>query len=219
MLLEKIVLGPEQAKSAVIWLHGLGADGNDFVSVVSELNLPTSTQTRFIFPHAPLRPVTLNLGAVMRAWYDIRQINARAPEDEHGIREIEGVISCLIEEQIERGILSHKIVLAGFSQGGAVALFTGLRFEKPLGGILALSTYLPLPHLLEVEKHLANQTTPIWMAHGTSDDIVPLSIAKMALQHLKNGGYFPEWQTFEMGHQVCPQEITLIGKWLRMRFS
>lgn len=216
-MLEKIIVGSEQAQAAVIWLHGLGADGYDFVSIVPQLHLPQEMAVRFIFPHAPLRPVTLNQGAIMRAWYDILQINARTEEDSSGIRAAERWMHELIKEQMEFGIPSQKIILAGFSQGGAVALYTGLRFDQPLGGILALSTYLPLPHILGQEKHPENQTIPIWMAHGTQDDVIPISIAKTALLHLKQQGYTPEWNAFEMGHHTCPAEVTQIGEWLRMR--
>lgn len=216
-LLEKVILGGEQAKAAVIWLHGLGADGYDFVSIVPQLNLPKQAEVRFVFPHAPLRPVTLNQGAIMRAWYDILQINARTEEDSPGIQAAEKFIHELIAEQVQLGIPSQKIILAGFSQGGAVALYTGLRFNQPLAGILALSTYLPLPHLLAEEKHPVNQAIPIWIAHGFQDDVIPISIAKTALLHLKQQGYTPEWQMFEMGHHTCPEEINQIGAWLRIR--
>ena len=199
--------------AAVIWLHGLGADGHDFEPIVPELRLPPALQLRFIFPHAPVRPVTLNQGMRMRAWYDIFQLGGGA-EDEAGIRESGSAVQQLMHEQIKRGIDTSRIVLAGFSQGGAIALHTALRYSAPLAGVLALSTYLPLRATLKEEMKEANQHVPIFMAHGLYDDIIPLERAEQSRKILADAGYEVEWRTYPMPHSVCAEEIADIAGFL-----
>jgi len=204
--------------AAVIWMHGLGADGNDFVSIANELDLDGAPAIRFVFPHAPMRPVTINGGAVMRAWYDVSfgelEGNSRRA-DETGVRESQARIGALIEREIRRGSGAGKIVLAGFSQGGAMALQTGLRYPDRLAGVMALSTYLPLAESLPQEAAPANKTTPIFMAHGTFDPVVPLMMGAGSMTFLTGLGYSVEWRQYPMPHSVCPQEIGDIGAWLR----
>ncbi len=202
------------ALTSIIWLHGLGADGNDFVPIIPHLNLPPSCATRFIFPHAPHRPVTINNGAVMPAWYDISAAGFTQREDNEGIRSAETIVRHFIEQEINRGIAPENIVLAGFSQGGALALHTGLRYEKRLAGIMALSTYLPLQLALKTEREAANQQTPILMIHGRQDSIVPPTLALQSQQYLTNLGYCIEWHEFDMGHTVNEEETTTIARWL-----
>ncbi|HSI28225.1 MAG: alpha/beta hydrolase [Methylophilus sp.] len=187
-----------------MWMHGLGADGHDFKPVVQMLNLP---HIKFILPHAPYRPVSLNNGYEMRAWYDIFGLQPDSPQDEAGIKEMQNTINAMIEREISKGIPSHRIVLAGFSQGGAMALHTATRFTEPLAGVLALSTYLPLKNKLVSEQHPANRQTPIWMAHGRSDTVIALSTAEASRQALKSAGYPLEWHEYDMAHSVCEQEI------------
>jgi phospholipase/carboxylesterase len=200
--------------AAVIWLHGLGADGHDFEPIVPELRLPGTVPIRFIFPHAPHRPVTINNGYVMRAWYDIRTAEFVRREDEAGIRESEQTVRGLIEREVARGIPAKRIVLAGFSQGGAIVLHVGLRYPERLAGIMALSTYLPLADLFPNEAHPANQTVPIFMAHGTEDPIIPIERGQMSADLLKSSGADVTWRTYEMGHSVCIEEIGEIAAWL-----
>ena len=209
----ELATGPSPSAS-VIWLHGLGADGHDFEPIVPELRLPPSLQVRFVFPHAPVRPVTLNNGMRMRAWYDILQLGGGA-EDERGIRESESKIRALIQDEIDRGINASRIVLAGFSQGGAIALQTSLRYSSPLAGVLALSTYLPLAGTLRAEMGEANRSVPIFMAHGEYDDIIPLARAEQSARALKDAGYTVDWHTYPMPHSVCPEEIAHIAAFLR----
>ena len=204
----------------VIWMHGLGADGNDFVPVVKELGLPESLPIRFIFPHAPMRPVTINAGQVMRAWYDIIEISsAERKVDEAGIRESQHAIEALIEREIARGVPANRIVLAGFSQGGAIALQTGLRYNQGLAGILALSTYLPLAASLAAEASSANRSIPLFMAHGEQDTVIPISIAESSVKELRRNGYKVDWREYPMAHSVSMGEITDIGAWLKQRFE
>jgi phospholipase/carboxylesterase len=204
----------------VIWMHGLGADGNDFVPVVKELGLPDNLPLRFIFPHAPMRAVTINAGNIMRAWYDIIEISSiERKVDEAGIRESQRAIEALIEREIARGIAANKIVLAGFSQGGAIALQTGLRYPQALAGILALSTYLPLAATLEAEASGANRSIPIFMAHGEQDTVIPISIAENSFKELGRLGYKADWHEYPMPHSVSMEEIENIGAWLKLRFS
>ena len=204
----EIETGP-RPEASVIWLHGLGADGHDFEPIVPELRL--SKAVRFIFPHAPVRPVTINSGMRMRAWYDIFQFGG-GPEDEKGIRESEGLLRNLIETEKSKGI--KKIMLAGFSQGGAIVLQAGLRYPERLAGIMALSTYLPISATLEKEKNQANQDLPLFMAHGAYDDIIPLRRAEQSKDLLVKSGYPVEWHTYPMPHSVCPEEIQDIRQFL-----
>jgi phospholipase/carboxylesterase len=200
--------------ASVIWLHGLGADGHDFVPIVPELRLPSDLAVRFVFPHAPHRPVTINRGYVMRAWYDIAETTFGRREDEAGIRESEQTVRELVQRETERGISSKRIVLAGFSQGGAIVLHAGLRHPQRLAGILALSTYLPLADTLETEAHLANADVPIFMGHGTDDPIIPVSLGQQSADLLTRRGANLEWRTYEMEHSVCLDEIHDIAAWL-----
>ncbi len=200
--------------AAIIWLHGLGADGHDFEPIVQELRLPRDLAVRFIFPHAPHRPVTINNGYVMRAWYDVRTAEFVQREDEAGIRESERTVRDLIAREYKRGITWQRIVLAGFSQGGAIALHTGVRYPERLAGIMALSTYLPLAEAFSVEAHAANKHVPILMAHGTEDPIIPIERGQQSAELLKESGADLVWRTYEMGHSVCIEEIGDIAAWL-----
>jgi len=214
--LDYVELMPGQAPIAsIIWLHGLGADGHDFANIVPELNLAKEFAIRFIFPHAPVRPVTINAGYMMRAWYDITGFDLQSREDESGIRQSQQAIHELIEFEKKQGIPSERIILAGFSQGGAIALHTGLRYPEKLGGILALSTYLPLNASLPQEASAINKDISIFMAHGDQDNIVPLTYAQIAKQFLVNNGHQVEFHTYPMAHSVCAEEIVDIAMWLR----
>jgi phospholipase/carboxylesterase len=204
----------------VIWMHGLGADGNDFVPVVKELRLPETLALRFIFPHAPMRPITLNNGYVMRGWFDIFALNELERRvDQAGIREAQAAIEQLIVREVERGIAPEKIVLAGFSQGGVVALQTGLRHKERLSGIMALSTYLALADSLLQEASAANKDIAIFMAHGTHDDIIAIRLAHAGRDALTQAGYQVEWHEYPMPHSVSPEEIDHIGAWLRRVYA
>ncbi len=209
-----IIIGPAQPNAAVIWLHGLGADGHDFEPIVSELHFAAKPHTRFVFPHAPMRPVTLNGGHVMRAWYDIYGLERQTHQDEAGIRKSASQLEQFIEQQLAQGIAAQRIVLAGFSQGGAVVLHTGLRYPKTLAGIMALSTYLPLDGKLAAELNIANQHTPVFMAHGRADPVIALSFAEHSREVLQQQGCKIEWHTYAMPHGVSPQEIEDISHWL-----
>ena len=199
---------------AVIWLHGLGADGNDFVPVVKELKLPP-LGIRFVFPHAPMRPVTINGGFVMRAWYDIAYQELAFKEDERGLRESQKLIEELIVRENTRGIPSSRIVLAGFSQGGVLTLQTGLRQSKPLAGLMALSSYVPMSPMIEVERNAASNSVPVFMGHGITDNIVPLALGKMSRDTLTKLGYKVDWHQYTMPHSVCAEELADIGVWLK----
>ena len=218
-LLETIELETgKNPTAAVIWMHGLGADGNDFVPIVNELELDGTPPTRFVFPHAPQRPVTINNGFVMRAWYDISfgDLEGKSRRaDEQGVRDSQAQIGALIEREMKRGVTAAKIVLAGFSQGGAMALHTGLRYPARLAGIMALSTYLPLAESLPLEAAAANKATPILMAHGTFDPVVPLVMGAGSMTFMAGLGYAIDWKQYPMQHSVCPQEIEDIAKWLK----
>jgi phospholipase/carboxylesterase len=205
----------EPAQLAVIWLHGLGADGHDFEPIVPELDLPFPV--RFVFPHAPVRPVTINAGTEMRAWYDIFGFNGHAREDGTGIRASAAAVTQLIDRELERGLPSSRIVLAGFSQGGAIALHTALREPRPLGGVLALSTYLPLAAMLGEERSAANAQLPIFMAHGSHDPLLPLALAETSRRVLEAAGYVVDWHVYPMAHSVCVEEIAAIAGWLTRR--
>ena len=198
----------------VIWLHGLGADGSDFVPIVQELQLPP-LGIRFVFPHAPKRPVTINGGFVMRAWYDIVMQDLVRQEDERGIRESQAQVEALIAREGGRGIPPGRIVLAGFSQGGVIALQTGLRQPKPLAGVLALSCYLPLAAKVERESDAASADEPIFLGHGTADDVVPIKAGLAARDALTKLGCKVEWHQYPMAHSVHPNEIADIGAWFR----
>ena len=199
--------------ACVLWLHGLGADGNDFVPVVPELGLQDRA-VRFVFPHAPLQPVTINAGMVMRAWYDIADQAIRV-EDERGVRASQRHVEALIARERERGIPASRIVLAGFSQGGAIALHTGLRGEEPLAGVMALSCYLPLATSFGAEASARARQTPIFMAHGLADPIVPHALALQSKMMLETLGYRIEWREYPMPHSVCMEEVQDIAAWLR----
>jgi phospholipase/carboxylesterase len=200
-------------QAAVIWLHGLGADGHDFEPVVPELGLPASTPVRFIFPHAPVRPVTINMGMRMRAWYDILQMGG-GTEDEKGIRDAQASLEELISRQAAGGIPHHRIVLAGFSQGGAIVLQTALRQRERLAGVMALSTYLPLASTLERERTPASGALPIFMAHGSHDPMIGIDRAARSRDALQALDYAVEWHEYPMQHSVCPQEIADIAAFL-----
>lgn len=213
-LLPSVILGPENAEYSVIWLHGLGADGHDFEPIAAELEFPTKSKTRFIFPHAPSRPVTINNGYVMPAWYDIVAIDQQAQDDEQGIRASQQQIVSLIEHENSLGVDTKKIVVAGFSQGGSIALQTALRYPESLAGLLGLSTYLTLHDSLEKEASSKNKNIPLMMAHGEYDPVVPFDLATLSKQRLIDMGYAIDWKTYPMEHSVCPQEIVDIGQWL-----
>ncbi|MGH7335092.1 MAG: alpha/beta hydrolase [Candidatus Rokuibacteriota bacterium] len=204
---------PPQA--AVIWMHGLGADGHDFEPVVPELDLPPSLAVRFVFPHAPRQPVTINGGYVMRAWYDVFDDRGVRREDEGGVRASQGRIEALIARERVHGIGASRIVLAGFSQGGAMALHTGLRHEERLAGIMALSCFLPLAGSVAAEASQANRAVPIFMAHGTHDPLIPVARGREACSLLRASGYRVDWHEYPMPHSVCAEEISDIGAWLR----
>jgi len=198
--------------ASIIWLHGLGADGNDFATIVPELDLPKEA-IRFVFPHAPVQPVTINGGMRMRAWYDIAD-GANRREDERGVRASQALVETLIGREKKRGTKAARIVLAGFSQGGAIALQTGLRHPERIAGIMALSTYVPVGEKLPAEASAANRDVPIFMAHGSHDPIVPLARAEHSRELLQSLGYLVEWREYGMPHSVCPEELADIGAWL-----
>ena len=217
---DAVVLEPAKpATAAVIWLHGLGADGNDFVPAVQELRLPPTLPIRFVFPHARHRPVSINNGFVMRAWYDIIGGPRGMVEDEAGIRESENVVRGYIERELAAGIASQRIVIAGFSQGGAIALQTALRYPKLLAGVMALSTYLPLRNSLATEVSPANKDLPILICHGTHDGVVPISLGSSTRDLLTGMGYKVEWRSYAMEHSVCMEEIEHISSWLQARLQ
>jgi phospholipase/carboxylesterase len=200
--------------ASVIWLHGLGADGNDFVPIVPELGLPPALAVRFVFPHAPVRAVTINNGMRMRAWYDISAADLTNRADLAGVRESQGQLEALVAREKARGIPAGKIVLAGFSQGGAIALYAGLRHAARLGGIMALSTYLIAQDALASEANAANRGVRIFMAHGSADPIVRFQWGEASKRLLEAGGYDVEWHTYRMEHSVCLEEVHAIGVWL-----
>lgn len=214
--LPSVVLdAPGQHSATVIWMHGLGADGNDFVPVVPMLGLAADHGVKFVFPNAPQRPVTVNGGMVMPAWYDILGVDFGSKQDEQGIRASQAEIENVIAAEIEAGTPADRIVLAGFSQGGVIALHTGLRHQAKLAGILALSTYLALHESLDNEAAEANKTTPIWMAHGNYDPVIPFRFAESSRDRLQQAGYPVEWHAYPMEHQVVMEQIREIGDWLK----
>jgi phospholipase/carboxylesterase len=203
------------AIASVVLLHGLGADGWDFVPIVEELGLPDALPVRFVFPHAPLRSVTVNAGYVMRAWYDIKSFTPAGRADAAGLAESVARVNAYLQMETARGIAASRIVLAGFSQGGAVALSAGLRFHERLAGLLALSTYLPFPARLAAEKSAANADVPILMCHGRMDPVVHFAMGTEARDALKAHGYPVDWHEYPMQHEVCAEELAEIGRWLR----
>jgi phospholipase/carboxylesterase len=213
--LETVEVEPGRAAdAAVILMHGLGADGHDFESLVPELRLPDASAVRWVFPHAPVRPVTINGGQRMRAWYDIVAIDRRAPEDESGIRSAAEAVRALVRRERERGIAADRIVLAGFSQGGAMALFAGLREAERLAGVLALSCYVPLAATLATEANPANAAVSVFMAHGTFDPVVPIALGERSRDLLRSRGYQVDWHTYPMAHAVSSPEIGDVRSWL-----
>lgn len=217
-MLEHIALDTgDSPQYSIIWLHGLGADGQDFVPIAEELNLPAAV--RYIFPHAPHRPVTINGGFVMRAWYDIASDRIDAEQDEEGIRQSATGVVALIEREVARGIPHRSIFLAGFSQGGAIALHVAMRLETPLAGVLALSTYLPLSHKATAEATADSRNTPIFMAHGKYDSIVPHALGLASRNHLDALGYAVQWHEYPMQHTVVEEELRDIEAWLSGRMT
>lgn len=215
-LLDAVEINPPgPARAAILWLHGLGADGHDFEPLIPQLGIVEELGVRVILPHAPRRAVTINGGMVMPAWYDILGPDFRAGQDNAGIRNSELQLRALIGREISRGIAPERILLAGFSQGGAVVLHTGLRYPRPLAGILVLSAYLPLAETLQAEAAAANSTVPLMMAHGTQDPVVPLPLAAQSRDLLQQQGYAVAWHTYAMAHAVCPEELQAIRAWLQ----
>lgn len=205
---------PGEHRCSVIWLHGLGADGHDFEPIVAELRLPEQHGIRFVFPHAPHRPVTINGGMRMRAWYDIADTDIGRATDTKGIEASAAIARALIEREAERGVACNRIVLAGFSQGGAIALHAGLRHPQRLAGLLALSAYLPLAERLPGELAAANRLTPILQAHGAMDPVIAIELARASRDAIAAQRPAPEWREYPMAHAVCPQEIADIREWL-----
>jgi phospholipase/carboxylesterase len=209
-----------QPDAAVIWLHGLGADGSDFAPVVPELGLPASLSVRFVFPHAPAIPITWNNGYVMPGWYDIYSLDeGRRHADEAGIRKSCDAVRALIARENARGIPTSRIVLAGFSQGGAIAYIAGLTHPEPLAGIIALSTYIAAPAMLDAEREPSNAATPVFAAHGADDEVVLQSLGTAARDVVTGYGNPVEWHAYRMPHSVCLEEISDIGGWLTQRFG
>ncbi len=202
-------------QAAVIWLHGLGADGHDFEPIVPELVQPSERAVRFVFPHAPMRPVTLNGGYAMRAWYDIIALDRRAPEDVTGIRASQALVTGWIQRENARGIPTGRIVLAGFSQGGALALYSGTRYPERLAGIIGLSCYQLLATRFDAERLPANQATPIFLGHGMQDPVVVPALGEATCRQLQAAGYAVEWHAYSMPHSVCQQEVADLAAWLR----
>jgi phospholipase/carboxylesterase len=207
------------AVATVILLHGLGADGRDFVPIVGELGLPDSLPVRFVFPHAPLRAVTVNNGYVMRAWYDIKSFTPAGRADAAGTVESARRVAGYVDRERQLGIAPARVILAGFSQGGAVALYAGLRYPERLAGILALSCYLPFPELLAAERAPSNADVPILLCHGRADPVVPIAMGLEARAALEAHGYAPQWRDYPMEHSVCLEEIAEVGRWLRQRLA
>jgi phospholipase/carboxylesterase len=214
-LLDAVEINPPDTPGAcIIWLHGLGADGHDFEPLIPQLAIVREYGVRVVLPHAPSRPVTINGGMVMPAWYDILAPDFRRGEDAGGIRQSGLQLQALIEREISAGIAPRHIILAGFSQGGAIVLHTGLRYPQPLGGILALSSYLPLRDSLPAEASAANAQVPLMMAHGTADPVVPLALAEQSRDLLRAQGYAVEWHSYPMQHALCAEELGDIRAWL-----
>jgi len=217
---EGVILEPQQpVHGSVIWLHGLGADGHDFVPIVPEIKASVASSLRFVFPHAPVRPVTLNGGMPMRAWFDLTGLDRNAAQDEAGIRASERALRKLVERELQGGLTAGTVVLAGFSQGGAIALHTALRYEARLAGVLALSTYLPLASRLAQEASAANRDVPILMCHGRFDPVLGLELGQRSRDHLVSLGYPVDWREYPMQHEVRLEEIDDVSAWLAARFT
>jgi len=213
----------DEPTGTVIWLHGLGADGHDFEPIVPELRLPESLPLRFVFPHAPVRPITINAGMSMRAWYDIYSLDAHGRSDEAGIRESSAILVALIEREKARGIKPGKILLAGFSQGGAIAIHTAMRSTEKLAGLMALSTWLPMPEAFAAEvvdnPDAGDMTLPIFMAHGSLDPMLPVQMGRDSKELMIKNGFEVEWHEYPMAHQVCIEEINDIRSWMLQVYS
>jgi phospholipase/carboxylesterase len=215
-LLDSVVIEPKgEHKATIIWLHGLGDSGNGFAPIAPELKLPDSLGVKFIFPHAPVRPVTINNGMAMRAWYDIKSMDMESRADLEGVLESSAQVEQLIEAEIAAGIDSSNIMLIGFSQGGVISLHLGTRYTKPLAGIVALSTYMCNAQSLQKEKSAENQNTPVFFAHGQQDEVVPLFLGNAAYQTMQQNGYKIEWKEYVMQHNVCLPEINDISKFIQ----
>lgn len=213
--LESIIIETSSEPDAsVIWLHGLGADGNDFVPIIEQMQLPSDMAIRFIFPNAPIRPITINQGYSMPGWYDISSLSIVEQEDEAGIRESSAILKQLCQAEEKKGIHTGRIVVAGFSQGGAIALHCGCRYPGTLGGIMALSTYLPLPETLDDEISNSAKAIPVFMAHGRQDDVVSFKSGLKSMARLEARGMQVEWHEYDMAHSVCMEEIIHIRQWL-----
>ncbi len=211
----EVTTGTGEPTASVIWLHGLGADGHDFEPIVPELRLDAHA-IRFVFPHAPVRPVTINGGMQMRAWFDILSFDKSGRQDEDGVRESSDILDALIEREIDRGIDPSRIVVAGFSQGGAVVLYGAMRRQQALAGVMALSTFMPsvAPFTDDLSSAVADRSTPVFVAHGTFDPVLPLALGQDVATQLEAAGFSPEWHDYPMAHAVCPQEIQAIRDWL-----
>jgi len=219
-LLDAVEINPVlPPRASIIWLHGLGADGHDFEPLIPQLDIVDRLGVRVVLPHAPRRPVTINAGMQMPAWYDIPAADFSRGQDSAGIRASEQQLRALIARDVALGIPAARILLAGFSQGGAIALHTGLRYPETLAGILALSTYLPLAARLEAEMNAANRAIPIMMAHGTQDPVVPLQLAEQSRDRLLQAGYRVDWHTYAMPHSVCPEELAEVRRWLEQQLA
>jgi len=214
----EVTTGAEPA-AAVIWLHGLGADGHDFEPLVPELSWSGAPDIRYVFPHAPVRPVTINGGMSMRAWYDIVSLTSHRDHDQRGIADSVNQATALVRREIARGIPAHRIIVAGFSQGGAIALQLALRFPQRLAGLVALSTYLLLDHRLENDAHQANRGLPVFAGHGSLDPVVPVQLGEMAATRLRGMGYDVEFHRYPMPHAVCPEEVADLAAWFRARLE
>ncbi|MDH5634155.1 MAG: alpha/beta hydrolase [Gammaproteobacteria bacterium] len=204
-------------KACVIWLHGLGADGHDFEPIVPELRIPAATPVRFVFPHAPRRPVTVNGGMVMRAWYDMFMTDNGLKGSDDDVRESQAWLTQFIDQQCQQGFRPEQVILAGFSQGGAIVLHTGLGFAPRVGGIMALSTYVPIPELLE--SGLPHDPPPVFMAHGRQDGVLPFGFAALSRDKMQQAGVNVEWHEYDMAHSVCGEEISHIRQWLLARLD
>lgn len=219
-LLPFVEVNPKTPHNAVvIWLHGLGDSGNGFAPIVPQLNLPAESAIRFVFPHAPIRPVTINNGFQMRAWYDIKSLDFKDRADKAGVEESVAMVEALIESEIEKGIPAERIVLAGFSQGGVIAYHLGTRLKKKIAGMICLSTYMcDNPEQFSQWENV-NKETPIFAAHGQFDDVVPIQLGKAAYEHMKNNGFNISWKEYPMQHNVCLEQLHDISRWLQTQLA